>query len=387
MIERLILADILRALDEAPAVCLLGPRQAGKTTLALEISRLRSSIYLDLESDEDRVKLTDPAAYLATHLDKLVILDEVHRMPELFAALLGLVDQARRQGAGVGRYLLLGSASLAVLRQGSESLAGRMRLVDLSPFNILEPTGRPLDALWLRGGFPNSLLASNDGESLRWRRDFIRTYLERDVPMFGPRAPAETLRRFWVMLAHRQGAPFNQAELARSLESDVKTVRRYLDLLVDLLLVRRLAPWRANLGKRLVKRPRIFFRDSGLTHALLGIGDMESLVSHPVAGASWEGFAIEQILSLAPPEIQAYFYRSSGGAEIDLLLEYPGGARWAVEIKRSRSPRVERGFHSACADVKPERKLIAYAGPERFPLGDGVEVVPIGQLAHMIRAG
>jgi predicted AAA+ superfamily ATPase len=224
--------------------------------------------------------------YLERHLDKLVILDEVHRTPNLFPVLRGLIDRARRSGMRTGRYLLLGSASLSLLRQSGQSLAGRIRFLELSLFTILEPTARPPDTLWLRGGFPESLLAESEEKSLRWRQDFIRTYLERDIPYFGPRIAAETLRRFWTMLAHRQGAPLNVAELARNLGVDSKTAARYLDLLVDLFLARRLTPWFANVRKRLVKAPRLFLRDSGLVHALLGIGDIEMLLAHPVVGAS-----------------------------------------------------------------------------------------------------
>jgi hypothetical protein len=238
--------------------------------------------------------------------------------------------------------------------------------------------------LWLRGGFPPSLLAATDAQSLRWRRDFIRTYLERDIPQFGPRVAAETLRRFWIMLAHRQGAPLNVAELARNIGIDSKTAARYVDLLVDLLLARRLPPWLANVGKRLVKAPRLYLRDSGLTHALLGIEDIESLLPHPVVGASWEGFMIENLLSAAPEGTQAFYYRTSGGAEIDLLLERPGGALWAVEVKRSSAPSVSRGFHAACADLRPVRRFVVYPGTEAFPLPGEVEALPPAALMNRL---
>lgn len=376
MINRKLFSEVLSALAEAPAVCLVGPRQAGKTTLALQVEGEIGGQYIDLESEVDRAKLADPEGYLSRHLDKLVILDEVHRAPKLFSVLRGLIDRARREGRGTGRYLLLGSAALDLLRQAGETLAGRIRFLELTPFHLREPTGRPADVLWLRGGFPPSLLSADDAQSLRWRRDFIRTYLERDIPQFGPRVAAETLRRFWTMLAHRQGAPLNVAELARNVGIDAKTAGRYVDLLVDLLLARRLPPWHANVGKRLIKAPRLFLRDSGVAHALLGIEDLEGLLAHPVVGASWEGFVIENLLAAAPEGTAAYYYRSSGGAEIDLLIERPGGALWAVEVKLGRAPSVSRGFHSACADLRPARRFVVYPGAELFPLGGGIEALP-----------
>ena len=382
--KRLLLPQLRDALDHSPAVALLGPRQSGKTTLALEIGRERPSIYLDLESEQDRAKLAQPELYLADHLDKLVILDEVHRTPGLFPVLRGLIDRARRDGRRAGQYLLLGSASLDLLKQSGETLAGRIAYLELTPFHVLEAGDRPLDALWLRGGFPESLLAADDARSLRWRQDFIRSYLERDIPQFGPRIAAETLRRFWTMLAHHQGGLLNTAQFARNLGVDIKTAGGYLGLLVDLLLVRRLPPWHANLGKRLVKSPKVFIRDSGLVHALLNIADKETLLAHPVVGASWEGFVVENLLANVDPTVQPYFYRSSGGAEIDLLLAWPEGRLWAVEINRSLAPKLERGFHSACADLKPERRFVVYPGVERYRLAEDIEAIPLPMLAKML---
>jgi predicted AAA+ superfamily ATPase len=381
MIPRQLLGPLTQALLEAPAVCLLGPRQAGKTTLALQVAEKQRALHLDLESERDRAKLAEAELYLGQHLDRLMILDEVHRAPDLFPVLRGLIDRARREGKGKGRYLLLGSAALGLLRQSGESLAGRVRFLELTPFMALEPTGQPLDTLWLRGGFPESLLGPTDEQSLRWRRDFIRTYLERDIPQFGPRIAAETLRRFWTMLAHRQGAPLNVSELARNIGVDAKTAARYLDLLVDLLLARRLTPWHANVGKRLAKAPRLYLRDSGLLHALLGIGDVEGLLAHPVVGASWEGFVVENLLACAPEGAQAHYYRTIGGAEIDLLLVFPGGERWTVEVKRSLAPRPERGFHAACHDLAPMRRFVVYPGAERYPLAADVEAIALPDLA------
>lgn len=364
-------------LQFSPAVALLGPRQVGKTTLALEVARTIPHVYLDLESDRDRGKLAQAELYLESHLDKLVILDEVHRAPGLFPVLRGLIDQARRSGRAYGQYLLLGSASLDVLQQSGETLAGRIAYLELGPLNVLETGQSAMDELWLRGGFPPSLTAPSDARSLRWRDNFIRTYLERDIPQFGPRIAAETLRRFWTMLAHHQGGLLNVAQLARNLGVDVKTAQSYIDLLCDLLLVRRLAPWHTNTGKRLVKAPKVYVRDSGLVHALLNIESKESLLSHMVVGASWEGFCIETLLACAPAGVTGHFYRTSGGAEIDLLLAWPGGELWAIEIKRSSAPKVERGFHSACDDLKPSQKWVVYPGQETYPLTTDIQAISL----------
>ena len=387
MIPRRLQQTLTSALAEAPAVALLGPRQVGKTTLALDVAGTRPAVYLDLESEADWAKLAEPELYLAQHADKLVILDEIQRTPQLFRSLRGIIDAGRRRGQGKGRFLVLGSASIDLLKQSSESLAGRIRYLELAPLDAGEVGRDRLEALWLRGGFPESLLAVSDAASLRWRVDFIRTYLERDVPQLGPRIPAETLRRLWTMLAHQQGGLLNAAALARALAVDGKTVAAYLDLLVDLLLVRRLMPWHGNIRKRLVKSPKVYVRDSGLVHALLGIGDREALLAHPVAGASWEGLAIESLIGAAPSGIDAYFFRTSAGAEIDLLLKLPGHRQpWAIEIKRGLAPKIERGFHLACESVRPERRLVVYGGVERFPLADGVEAVSLGDLCRELSA-
>ncbi len=383
MIPRRIARRVEARLAQFPAVALLGPRQAGKTTLALAIAEGRPSLYLDLESPSDRARLADPEAYLASHEGELVILDEIHRAPELFQTLRGLIDAGRRRGRTAGRFLLLGSASMDLLRQSGESLAGRIAYVELDPFDPLEVAPEACERLWLRGGFPPSFLAESDLESALWRESFIRTYLERDVPQLGPRIPAETLRRLWTMLAHAQGGLLNAAQLARALAVDGKTVARYLDLLVDLLLVRRLEPLQANVRKRLVKSPKVYVRDSGLVHALLRLEDREALLGHPVAGASWEGFAVESLLRAAPERSQASFYRTAAGAEIDLLLDLGGRAGlWAIEVKRGSAARPSRGFHLACADLSPARKLVVHGGGERYPLPHGVEAVPLRDLAE-----
>ncbi len=386
MIKRGLAPRLEDALTHVPAVALLGPRQVGKTTLALEVGKRFDTLYLDLESEQDRARLAQPELYLADHQDKLVILDEVHRAPGLFPVLRGLIDRARRAGRASGLYLLLGSATLDLLQQSGESLAGRISYLELAPFNVLETPRLPADALWVRGGFPDSLLARDAARSLRWRQDFIRSYLERDIPQFGRRIAAETLRRLWTMLAHHQGGLLNTAQFARNLGVDAKTAAGYLDLLVDLLIVRRLPPWHANLGKRLVKSPKVYVRDSGLVHALLNIPDKETLLSHPVVGQSWECHVMENLLVCAGGRAQGYFYRTGGGAEIDLLLAWPDGSLWAVEIKRSLTPKVERGFHAACDDLQPARKYVVYPGRAAYPLYPDIEAIPVAELARLVAA-
>lgn len=387
MIKRALYSQLSDALAHSPAVALLGPRQVGKTTLALEIGQRHNALYLDLESEQDRAKLAQPELYLSDHRDRLVIIDEVHRAPGLFPVLRGLIDRGRRAGRRSGQYLLLGSASLDLLKQSGETLAGRIAYLELTPFHVPETEALPADNLWVRGGFPDSLLAPNAARSLRWRQDFIRTYLERDIPQFGPRIAAETLRRFWGMLAHHQGGLLNTAQFARNLGVDAKTAGAYLDLLVDLLLVRRLPPWHANLSKRLVKSPKVYVRDSGLIHALLNIPDKETLLSHPVVGQSWGCFVTENLLACAANKAQGYFYRTGGGAEIDLLLSWPDGSLWAIEIKRSLSPKLGRGFHAACTDLAPARKFVVYPGVERYRLATDIEAVSLeGLAAELIAA-
>ena len=364
---------------------MLGPRQVGKTTLALKVAEEIDSMYLDLESEADKAKLADAELFLEGLEDKLVILDEVHRLPNLFQPLRSLIDKGRRRGKKTGRFLFLGSAFMDLLRQSGESLAGRIAYQELQPFNLLEVEAENCDSLWLRGGFPDSFLAQSDPKSMMWRRNFIRTYLERDIPQFGPRIPAETLRRFWTMLAHSQGGLFNASQLARGLGVTGKTVSGYLDLLVDLLLVRRLPPMHRNVGKRLVKSPKVYVRDSGLVHTLLGIEKMDSLLGHPVVGLSWEGFAIENLMAVAPEETRAGFYRTSAGAEIDLLLELPGDRVWAVEFKRGLAPKLEKGFHHAKEDVKPERSFVVYSGQDRYRLAEYVEAISLEEFMRELQ--
>ena len=281
---------------------------------------------------------------------------------------------------------MLGSASVELLKQSGESLAGRIDFQELAPFDALEIPSKDQDRLWVRGGFPSSFLAENDAQSLKWRQAFIRTYLEREIPEFGPRIPAETLRRFWTMLAHCQATQFNAARLAGSLGVDGTTVTRYLDLLVDLLLVRRVPPWHRNAGKRLVKSSKVYVRDSGIAHALLGIPDKEALLGHPVAGQTWESFVIETLIGVAPDGTEAHYYRTATGMEIDLVLTLPGGRLWAIEIKRSSAPSVERGFYIACADLKVDKRFVVYPGRERFPLNVETEVIGLSDLGRVLQA-
>ena len=374
-------------LSQFPAVALLGPRQVGKTTLAREIGDAQGALYLDLEHPADLAKLADSADYLARHQDKLVILDEIHRLPEVFPVLRSLIDEGRRAGRTSGRFLLLGSASLELLRQSSESLAGRLATLELGGLTVAEVGADLTEALWLRGGFPDSLLAGDDSRSSRWRESFLRSYLERDIPQLGPRIPAETLRRFWTMLAHEQGGLLNSAQLARSLAVSGKTLASYVDLFVDLFLVRRLEPWHANVSKRLVKSPKVYLRDSGLLHQLLGIREMESLLGYSRMGASWEGFVIENIMALLPQGTRTSFFRSAAGAEIDLVLDLPGRQQpWAVEIKRGRAPHLERGFHHAREDVKPERCLVVCGTDEPFSMGNDVEAIGLAGMLEILAA-
>lgn len=378
LVPRRALGHVRALLTRFPAVALMGPRQVGKTTLAWHFVEHDNAVYLDLESPADRARLSEPELYLTQHSDRLVILDEVHRTPEIFQVLRGLIDAGRRSGRDTGRFLILGSASIDLLRQSGESLAGRIAYLDLEPVDTLEAAGTAdPPTLWNRGGFPKSLLAPTDETSLEWRNQFIRTCLERDIPQFGPRLPAETIRRLWTMLAHAQGTMLNASALGRSLGIDSKTVARYIDLLCDLLLVRRLPAWSRNSTKRLTRSPRLFVRDAGILHALLNIPTHDDLLSHPVAGASWEGFVIENLLSAAPSSVRAYYYRASSGAELDLVLELANSSLWAVEIKRSLNPKIGRGFHAACEDLQPDRKLVIYPGLEAWPAADNTTVMPL----------
>jgi uncharacterized protein len=361
----------------------------GKTTLALAVAESMGEDavrYLDLESAADLARLADAEAYLYAQRGRLVILDEIHHRPDLFKLLRGLVDRRRRDGQRTAQFLVLGSASLDLLRQSSESLAGRIGFVDLTPITVDEigATTTEINALWLRGGFPDSLYASSDAASFTWRKMFIRTYLERDVPEFGPRVPAETLRRFWTMLAHNQGQQLNAARLAAGLGVSGQTVSRYLDLLVDLLLVRRLPAWSGNVGKRLVKSPKVYVRDSGVVHALLGLPQLDDVLGHPVAGFTWEGMVIESVLAAAQGATVSY-YRTSAGAEVDLAIEGRGNRRYVIEIKRSTAPVVSKGFWIGREDLGAAGGLVIYPGLERIPLGNGTEARGVRDAMEWVR--
>lgn len=387
MIRRRIEHVLSEAIRRSPTVALLGPRQVGKTTIALDIAENTPSVYLDLESRLDLEKVKDIESFHAHNSYKLIILDEVQRLPEVFAPLRGIIDKERRKGKKAGQFLFLGSASIDLLQQSSESLAGRIAYIELFPIDAIEYKAETLDQLnilWLRGGFPESLLAESDKDSIQWRFDFIKTYLERDIPQLGPRIPAETLGRFWTMLAHNQGSVLNAAHLARNLDVSGVTIGRYLDLMVDLLLVRRLQPWTFNIGKRLVRSPKIYVRDSGITHALLNIGAYNDLLGHPVVGGSWEGFVIENIMSVTPSRVQPFYYGSPGGAEIDLILEFSPNEKWAIEIKRGSTPSLSKGFHIACDDIKPRRKFVVYGGTDRFSVGNDITAISLSGLMQEV---
>ena len=389
MIYRLAEARISDLLTRFPAVAVLGPRQVGKTTLARRIVEElgAAAVYLDLELPSHRAKLSDPELYFSSQEDRLVVLDEIQRVPGLFEVLRGVIDERRRQGRRHRQFLLLGSASIDLLQQSSETLAGRIAYSELTPLLAAEVATKKRgdrDRLWLRGGFPDSFLAADEAASVEWREEFIGTYLERDIPLLGPRIPAETLRRFWTMLAHEQGTLLNAASVAGAIGVSGQTVGRYLDLMVDLLLVRRLPPWSKNAGKRLVRSPKVYVRDSGLVHALLGLRDLDAVLGHPVTGGSWEGFVIENLLAAAPSGTSACFYRTAVGAEIDLVLDLPPKERWAIEIKRSSAPVLSKGFYLGCGDIKATRRMVVHAGEDTFGLGDGVEAVSLpGALAAL----
>ena len=388
MLTRNALIEVQRALNRQAATALLGPRQVGKTTLALEIARTTNSIYLDLQSQVDRAKLSEPRLFLRQYEDRLVILDEIHRVPDLFPELRGLIDEGRNRSLRTGRFLILGSATLDLLKQAGETFAGRIEFVSLSPLSVNEvPNDQDsLTSLWIRGGFPDSFLAKSEDDSLAFRENFIRTYLERDLAEFiEHRIPADTLARLWTMLAHSQGGLLRISKLARSLSISVPTVTRYIDVLSNLLLLRRVTPYIANVRKRLVKSPKIYVRDSGLLHALLGIENHGDLAGHPIMGSSWEGFVIENLLCAAPSRTRASFYRTSAGAELDLVLEIPKVREpIAIEIRRTLAPRLGKGFHSAHQDLNPKRTFVVYAGHDRYPLAQSIEAIGLPEMSRIL---
>lgn len=391
MIKRDLQPLICSALTTMPVVALLGARQVGKTTLALEIAKVfgKESAYLDLELDSDLNKLSDAEAYLRRFDNKLLIIDEVQREPDLFRLLRGLVDARKRAGEKEGQFLLLGSSSRDLIQHSSETLAGRVRFLELSPFSVLEaqqaePADFGLEKLWLRGGFPDSYLATDDDESWRWRSDFISSYIERDIPLMGPQIAATTMRRLWSMLAHSNAQQVNYSKLGGSLGVSYKTIKNYIDTLTDFYMVRQIQPWSGNTKKRLVKAPKIYLRDSGLAHRFLNITDFENLLGHPAIGASWEGFVLENILNQLTDKWRYSYYRTTAQAEVDLVLEGPKNEVWAVEVKRSLTPKVTKGFHYACDDIQATKKYVIYSGNERFPLPNKVEVIGLVEFLQLL---
>lgn len=384
MIVRHAETTVRQKLARIPAVVLLGPRQVGKTTLARQIARdwPGGAVYLDLERPADRLRLEEADSYLRAQQGKLVILDEIHRAPGVFEVLRGIIDDNRQAGQRNGQFLLLGSAALDLMRQSSETLAGRVAYLDIAPLNVFEAAQD--NELWLRGGFPDSLLAPDDTQSLDWRRDFIRSYLERDVPMFAPRLPAETIGRLWTMMANQQGGLLNQSRIASALGVANPTIDRYIDLLVDLQLLRRLRPWGGKIGKRLVKSPKVYVRDSGLLHGLLELETLNDLLGHPVCGLSFEGHCLENLIQAAGSRRVPYFYRTQVGAEIDLLLEKGGRPEMAIEIKRSMAPSPEKGFSVACDDLQIEQRYVVYPGVERIALRHGAQAIGLKELATLL---
>lgn len=384
--------EVIEALEQMPIVALLGPRQVGKTTLSLAVlpALQKSAIYLDLELEADMRKLADPAYFLAQFNGHLVVIDEVQRKPDLFVVLRSIVDQRKRRGERSGHFLLLGSASKALLQASSESLAGRIRYIELTPFHAQELAANEqssygIDKHWFRGGFPDSYCAHNDLESWRWRSDFIQTYLEKDIPAMGLGIAATQLRRFWSMLAHFHGQQIVQSALARSLEISHTSIKTYLDLLTDFYMVRQLKPWAGNLKKRLVKSPKIYIRDTGILHRLLQISSFEVLQGHPAMGSSWEGFVVEQILSVLDDRWDYSYYRTATQVELDLVLQTPTGETWAIEIKRSSIPKLSRGFYEACRDVGAMRSFVLCAGVEHQVLSRDVEMIGLLDMLKLLQ--
>ena len=393
MITRQIEEKLLNALRNTPVVALVGPRQVGKTTLALKMAQQtieKPSSYLDLELDTDLSKLSDAEGYLRRFEGELLIIDEVQRQPDLFRVLRGLVDIRKRDGEKAGQFLLLGSASRDLLQQSSESLAGRIRYLELSPFSALEiyetdPLGFSAEKLWFRGGFPDSYLAPTDDESWEWRHDFIATYVERDIPLMGPNVSASRMKKFWTMLAHYHGQQVVLSELGKSLEVSHTTIRNYLDILIDFYMVRQIQPWSGNTKKRLVKSPKIYLRDTGLLHNLLNISSFDGLLGNPVLRASWEGFVAENIILSLSSKWRYSYYRTSTQTEIDLVLEGPDQQVWAIEIKRSAAPKLGNGFHTASEDIKATRKFVVYSGREQFPMARNTEVIGLVEFLKMLQ--
>lgn len=367
-----LLARLRAGLKTNPAVALLGPRQCGKTTLARQLAGNSKSTYFDLENPVDLARLSEPMTALE-QLRGLIVIDEVQRHPDLFPILRVLLDRKPIRA----RFLILGSATPELLRQSSETLAGRLAIVEMAGFTLEELDRPDLNRLWLRGGFPRSFLARTEAASTEWREDFIRTFLERDLAQLGVRVPSGTMRRFWTMTAHYSGGIWNSSEIGRSLGEAHTTVKRHLDTLSGALVVRVLEPWFENVGKRLVKSPKVYIRDSGLLHTLLGVGDRRQLDGHPVVGGSWEGFIIEQLLAQLP-KVRAYYWRTQAGAELDLLL-FLKGRRIGIEVKRADAPKMTPSMGSALEDLELHGLLVVYPGSVRYTLHPKVEVMSLSQ--------
>lgn len=393
MIHRTLEDKLIQGLKSMPVVVILGSRQVGKTTLALEFAKplLDKPVhYLDLELDSDLAKLDDPESYLRRFENQLLVIDEVQRKLDLFRVIRGLVDIRKRAGERAGHFLLLGSASKELLQQFSETLAGRIRYLELTPFTVSElhqtdPLGFSVEKHWFRGGFPDSYLADSEEESWNWRNDFISTYVEKDIPLFGPQVPATRMKRFWTMLAHYHGQQANLSNIAKSLDVSHTTIKTYLDILQDFFMVRQVQPWSGNTKKRLVKTPKIYLRDSGLLHNLINSHTFDHLLGHPVVGASWEGFVVENILNSLSSTWTASYYRSSNQAEIDLVLEKNNQEVWAIEVKRSIAPSLSAGFHSACEDIGAMKKIVVYSGKDRFPMKGEVEVIGLIEFLQLLK--
>jgi len=383
MIKRDLEDAILKSLKEFPVVGIVGPRQVGKTTLAKEIIKFlsRQSIYLDLELPSDLNKLREPELYLEQFTDKTIIVDEIQRMPELFPIIRALVDKKQENG----RFLLLGSSSPLLIKNASETLAGRIIYHELQSFSVFE-TGlekKEANRLWNRGGFPKSYLAGSDQQSFEWRQAFIKTYMERDIPQFGIRIPSVQLQRFWTMLAHVHGQIWNASTISSGLGVSAPTVKHYLNILEETFVVRRICPYYTNIGKRLIKSPKIYIRDTGIMHALLMIKNFDDLQGHPCIGHSWEGFVIEQIISHMPKYFQYFFYRTNAGAEIDLVLIKDGKIAIPIEIKYSLEPKIEKGFWNAYDDLGCKKGYVVYSGREMYPIKQNLFALPLTEISRI----
>jgi predicted AAA+ superfamily ATPase len=379
MIERELLKLLSQRVQQVPVVALIGSRQVGKTTLAHCLKSNKPTHYLDLERPSDVAKLADPELYLSRHAGSLVILDEIQRVPNLFPVLRSLVDERRRNGEKAAQFLLLGSASPELLQQSSETLAGRISFMELTPFNLTEilKTSKSVEWHWFRGGYPDSFLAEEDSVAVQWCEDFIASSVERYIPQLGGTLPSMQLRRLCSMLAHQQGSTLNLSSLANSLAIDGKTVRRYIDLLESLFVVRSLRAWSRNAGKRLVKSPKVYVRDSGILHTLAGLHSLEQVLGHPICGHSWEGYCVEQILGKLPFGYTASYYRTSAGAEIDLVLETPQGSIVAIEIKRSLSPKLTASFRESMKTIEAKKGFYIMPHGDAFPLSELVEAMSL----------